>query len=108
MRQKSILLAVVLALFTITLATAKTYGISFTSPAKVGSVQLKPGDYKLTVEGNKATFTNVKSREAYTTDTKVENSAKSFEDTKVDTKTDGGTTVVTDIEVGGSKLKLDF
>jgi hypothetical protein len=105
---KSVLLAAVLAAFTLSLAIAKTYTISFASPMKVGSVQLKAGEYRLSVDGNKATFTEVKSHQAFTTDTKVESVDKSFDNTRMDTTTDGGATTVKDIQVGGSKIKLDF
>jgi len=109
MKLKSVLLAAVLALVTLSLANAKTYSISFSNPIKVGSVQLKAGDYKLQVEGNKATFTNVKSHETFSTDAaKVESVDKSYENTRVDTSTDNGATVAKDIEVGGSKIKIDF
>ena len=108
MRPKTVLLAAVLALFALTLASAKTYSITFSNNMKIGTVQLKPGDYKLAVDGSKATFTDLKSKQTFTTDTKVENTQKSFENTRVDSSTDGATTVVKDIEVGGSKLKLGF
>jgi len=105
---KSVLLAAVLAAFTLSLAIAKTYTISFASPMKVGSVQLKAGEYRLSVDGNKATFIEVNSAKATTTDVKVENSDKKFDQTTVNSTTDGGTSVVKDIELGGSKIKIDF
>jgi opacity protein-like surface antigen len=106
---KSVLLAAVLALVTLSLASAKSYTISFANPTKVGSVQLKAGEYKLQLDGTKATFTSVKSHESFSTDaTKVESVDKSFENTRIDTSTDNGSTVAKDIEVGGSKIKIDF
>ena len=108
MKLKSLFLASVLATFTLSLAVAKTYDISFASPAKVGNVQLKAGDYRMSVNGNKATFTDVATLKTVTTDVKVENTDKKFDDTKVDSTTDGGTTVVKDIQIGGSKMKIDF
>ena len=108
MKLKTLVLAGVLAIFTMSLAFAKTYDISFSSPTKVGSVQLKAGDYRMSLNGNKATFTDVQTLKNFTTDVKVENTDKKFDDTKVNTTSDGGTTVVKEIEVGGSKIKLDF
>jgi len=105
---KSVLLAAVLAAFTLSLAIAKTYTISFASPMKVGSVQLKAGEYRLSVDGNKATFTDANSNKSVTTDVKVENSDKKFDQTLIDSTNDGGTNVVKDIELGGSKIKIDF
>ena len=108
MRLKSVLLATVLAIFTLSMTFAKTYDVSFSSTTKVGSVQLKAGDYHLKVDGNKATFIEVNSAKATTTDVKVENSDKKFDQTTVNSTTDGGTSVVKDIELGGSKIKIDF
>jgi hypothetical protein len=39
---------------------------------------------------------------------KVETTDTKFGDTKVDATTDGSTSVVKDIELGGSKVKIDF
>jgi hypothetical protein len=107
MKLKSLLFVGVLAIFTLSVAAAKTYGITFTSTSKVGTLQLKAGDYRLQVDGNKITFIDAK-RKSFTTDGKVENSDKSFGFTRMDSSTEGDTTVVKDIEVGGSKLKIDF
>jgi hypothetical protein len=107
-KTKTILLAGVLAILTLSFAAAKTYGITLASPVKAGSLQLKAGDYKLTVDGNKITFLNVKSKQAFTTDGKIENSPKTYDFTRLDTATEGSDTVVKDIEVGGSKIKIDF
>jgi hypothetical protein len=108
MKLKSMLMAGVLAIFCLTLASAKTYDISFASAAKVGNIQLKAGDYRMSVNGTKATFTDVSTLKTYTTEIKVENSDKKFDETKVNTSSDGGTPVVKDIELGGSKMKVDF
>jgi hypothetical protein len=108
MKLKSLVLAGVVAIFTMSMAIAKTYDISFSSPTKVGSVQLKAGDYRMSVNGTKATFTDVSTLKTVTTDVKVENTDTKFDDTKVNTSNDGGTMVVKDIEIGGSKIKIDF
>ena len=108
MKLKSLVLAGVLAIFTMSMAFAKTYDISFSSTTKVGNVQLKPGDYRMSVSGNKATFTDVNTLKQVTTDVKVENSEKKFDETKVNSTTEGSTTIVKEIEIGGSKMKIDF
>jgi hypothetical protein len=107
MKLKSLFLAGVLAISTLSLAFAKTYDITFASPTKAGTLQLKAGDYKLKLDGTKVTFIDAKQK-AFTTDGKVENATKSFDVTKVNTSTEGGATVVKDIELGGSKIKIDF
>jgi len=108
MTTKTAFLAGVLAIFTLSIAAAKTYDITLSSAVKAGSVQLKAGAYKIAIDGSKVTFTNAKTRESVTTDGKVENAPKSYDYTRVDTSTEGTTTVVKEIEVGGSKIKIDF
>ena len=108
MKLKTLVLAGVLAIFTMSIAVAKTYDISFSSPTKVGNLQLKAGDYRMSVNGNKATFTDVSTLKTVTTEVKVETTDTKFDETRIDATTDGGTTVVKDIELGGSKIKIDF
>ena len=108
MKIKSLFLAGVLAIVTLSLAVAKSYDISFSTPTKAGSLQLKAGDYHLTVTGNKATFTDVKTQKTFTTDVTIQNAPNKFDVTKVETTTNGDATIVKDIEIGGSKIKVDF
>jgi hypothetical protein len=108
MNTKTAFLAGVLAIFTLSIAAAKTYEITLSSPVNAGSVQLKAGEYKISINGSKVTFTDAKTSKSVTTDGKVENAAKSYDTTRMDTSTEGNTTVVKDIEVGGSKIKIEF
>jgi copper(I)-binding protein len=108
MKLKFLFLAGVVAIFTLSTAVAKSYDVAFASPTKAGSLQLKAGGYRLSVSGNKVTFTAVDTEKSVTTEVKVENADKKFVETKVDSTNEGGTTVVQDIELGGSKIKLDF
>jgi hypothetical protein len=98
----------ILALCSLTLAFAKNYELTLSSTTKVGSVQLKPGQYTLKVQGDKATFTEVETAKQFTTTVKVENGAQKFDTTRVDANKDGNVDVVKDIELGGSKTKLEF
>ena len=108
MKLKTLVLAGVMAIFTMSIAFAKTYDISFSSPTKVGNVQLKAGDYRMSVNGTKATFTDVNTLKTVSTDVKVETTDTKFDTTKIDATTDGRTSVVKDIELEGSKVKIDF
>jgi hypothetical protein len=108
MKLKSLFLAGLLAIFTISTAAAKSYDVAFSSPTKAGSLQLKAGAYRLSVNGNKATFTAIENAKSFTTDVKVETGDQKFAETKVDSTSEGGTNVVKDIELGGSKIRLDF
>src|SRR5579862_8436718 len=108
MKLNTILLSGLLAIATISVASAKSYDIVLSSATKVGNVQLKPGAYHLTVNGTKATFKDVDTSKSFTTDVKVENSDTKFDETRVETSTDGGASVIKDIQLGGSKTQIDF
>lgn len=116
MKLNTILLAGVLVVFATSTAVAggnvpkvKTYVVTFSSSTKVGSLNLKAGDYRLQIEGNQATFTDVITAKSVTTDVKaVENSEKKFTKTIINTTTEGKADVVKDIELQGSTTKIDF
>lgn len=111
MKLKLLFLPALLSVATLCLASSKTYDVSFSSATKLGSLELKAGKYSLKVDGTKAIFTsvtNLKKPQSFTVDVKVENNPSTFEYTQVDASTDGSTTVVKDIELGGSKTKIDF
>ncbi len=108
MSAKSLLLAGVLVISSISLASAKTYEISLAGPTKAGNLTLKPGQYRLKVEGTTATFTFVETSKQFTTTVKIDTADKKFDDTRVDANKDGGTDVIKDIELGGTKTKLEF
>ena len=105
---KKLLSIGVLTLLSLSILCAKTYTITIISPTKAGSAQLKPGDYKVKVEGSNAVFTEVNSSKSVTTPVKVENGDKKYDDTRVQITKDGGTDRLDDIELGGSKTKLEF
>jgi len=105
---KKLLAMGALTLFSLSILSAKTYQITITAPTKAGSVQLKPGEYKLKVDGSNATFTEVNSYKSVTTPVKVENGDKKYDDTRVQITKDGATDKLEDIELGGSKTKLEF
>jgi hypothetical protein len=102
MTSKSLLLIGTLALAGI--ASAKSYDIILSAPAKAGSVQLPAGEYSLKVQGNNAVFTNVETGKSITAAVKVENGAKKFEQTAVDS-TDNQ---IKSIELGGSSTVLEM
>ena len=106
---KQLLAVACLALFALTVVSAKSYNITVSTPSKAGTVQLKPGQYKLTVEGGNATFTEqTNSQKTYTTPVKVQEADKKFEDTRVISSKDGDVEKINEIDLGGSKTKLGF
>jgi len=109
MTMKSMLMVGVLALSTLSVASAKTYEITLSSPSKVGKTQLAPGAYKLKVDGNKATFVSVDtSKEVVSTTVKVDTGDKKYDVTAIDSSKQGETEQINSIELGGSKTKLEF
>ena len=106
MTSKSLLLIGTLALAGI--ASAKSYDIVLSAPAKAGSVQLAAGEYSLKVQGNNAVFTNVDTGKSFTTAVKSEDAGKKFEATAVDTNNKNGSDEITAIELGGSSTKLEM
>jgi len=86
----------------------KTCVISIVAPTKVGNAQLKPGDYKVKVEGSNAVFTELESSKSVTTPVKVEDGNEKFDETRVQITRTSGAAVLEEIDLGGSKTKLEF
>jgi hypothetical protein len=108
MTMKSTLMVGVLALSTLSLASAKTYEITLSAPSKVGNMQLAAGAYKLSFDGNKAVFTNLNTAKQVTADVKVDTVEKKYEVTSIDSTKSGEVEQINAIELGGSKTKLEF
>jgi hypothetical protein len=108
MSAKYLFLAGILAFSSLSFASAKTYEITLSKPAKAGNLQLKAGEYRMRVDGEKVVFTFVETSKQFTTSVKVETADKKFDDTKVDASKEGDTDVIKDIELGGSKTKIEF
>jgi hypothetical protein len=105
---KKFMVVAALALSSLTIVSAKSYDIILSSLTKAGSITLKPGQYKLKVDGTTATFTDVNTSKSFTTTVKVETTDKKFDDTRVQSKKDGETDAIEEIDLGGSKTKLGF
>ena len=105
---KKILAISVIALSSLSIVCAKSYDIVLSNPTKAGNVQLKPGQYKLKIDGSNATFTEVDSSKSFTTTVKVETNQKKFDGTKVQSKKDGDVDRLEEIDLGGSTTKLSF
>ncbi len=108
MTNKFALLTVAVALSTLAIAGPKNYNVVFSTPTKAGSIDLAPGDYKMKVEGSNAIFTDEHTGASVTVPVKVENTETKFNSTVLDTKMEGKTALLTSIELGGSKIKLEF
>jgi hypothetical protein len=90
------------------IASAKSYDIRLESRAMVGNQELKPGDYKLKIEGTQAVFTDVQTSKSWTATVKVENAAQKFGDTVVESTQQGDMAHINAIDLAGSSTKLEF
>ena len=106
MTTKSLLMIGTLALASI--ASAKSYDIILSAPAKAGALQLNAGEYSLKVQGSNAVFTNVETGKSFTAPVTVQAGSKKFENTAVDTTKANGEDKITTIELGGSNTQLQL
>ena len=100
-----ILKRLMFGLGTVALAIASAAGsnhIDLSQPTWVGNTQLKPGSYKVAIQGSTAVFTNGKTVvEAPVT---VENTDHTVSLTEVETKA----SKITEIRLGGTSTRLIF
>jgi hypothetical protein len=92
----------------LSIASAKSYTIAFTSPTIVGSTQLQAGEYTLKVDGTNAVFTKVDSNKSVTAPVKIENADKKYATTSIKTTQEGDAQHIDNIQLGGSTTTLVF
>ena len=85
---------------------APVYKVTINEDAVVGGSAIKAGDYRIEVNGDKATLKAGKT--SIEVPVKIENSNEKFQYTSVECVTNGGKTVLEDIRVGGTSTKLVF
>src|SRR6266496_7320 len=107
-KMKKLVLTGILCLSTLGILSAKSYSITLANPTQAGDVQLRPGDYKMKVEGGMAVFTDLDRNKRFTVPVKVENSDDKFSETAVITKNDGGVDRIKEIDLGGSHMKIEI
>jgi hypothetical protein len=89
------------------LAAAKNYSFSMYDTAKAGNVQLKPGDYKVKVEGTKISVMDSDGK-VITSKATLQPAEKKYEQTAVAMKKAGNGNEIQWIELGGTKDNLVF
>jgi hypothetical protein len=97
-----------LALFILALAvvSASTHTVTLFQPSVVNGTELKPGDYKLVVENDKATIMKGKNKVEATV--KVETGNDKFSATSVRYTSEAGKYKVREIRLGGTNTTLVF
>jgi hypothetical protein len=73
-----------------------------------GSTELKPGEYRLKVEGSQAIFTDTQSSKSFTVPVKVQNNQTKFGQTVVESSSQNGMDNIHAINLAGSTTKLEF
>ena len=97
------------ALFGLAIASAKSYEISVDTVSKAGDLQLKPGMYKVTLNGDKVKFTDENSGKSVETNATVESNGKNkFDATALETEQVNGVTTIHEIDLGGTPTKVLF
>jgi hypothetical protein len=98
----------IILLITVALAAASaaTYDLTLFQPSVVNGTELKPGEYKITVDANKAVI--AKGKEKVEVAVKVENTDSKFNSTSVRYASQDGKNKVREIRLGGTNTKLIF
>ena len=87
-------------------SAASSYHFSLFQPSILAGKELKPGDYKLQLNGDKAIIKVGK--ETVEAAVKVENGTQKFSETSVRFGTADGKMTVQEIRLGGTSTKLVF
>jgi hypothetical protein len=104
MTKKLIILSVVLT--ALVFGAAANYTVKVFDPLTVSGKDIKPGDYKMSLENNKATF--FVGKERIEANVKVEETGEKYASTSVRFAQDNGKNKVQEIRLGGTKTKLIF
>ncbi len=107
MKSSILLVAALLSLSTFAFAK-KTCEITLAHASNAGGVELKAGHYSVKVDTGVAVFTNVGSGEEYMVGVKMQNSARKFDATQVDTDSTGSVDTLKDIQLGGTTTQIEF
>lgn len=102
--KKLILGAMLLAL--VAFAASNVFHVTFQTSAWLGATEIKPGDYKITVEDGKATLKAGKT--LFTAPASLETGEKVFRVTAVITRIVGDKPQLEAIEIGGGKTRIVF
>jgi hypothetical protein len=87
-------------------SAAPVYKVTLTESAVIAGSVVKPGDYRIVVNGDKATLTSGKT--TLEVPVKVETGTQKYQFTSVESRTEAGKTVLDDIHVGGTSTTLVF
>jgi hypothetical protein len=94
------------ASFALLASAAPVYKVTLTEPAVIAGSVVKAGDYRIVVNGEKATLTMGKT--SLEVPVKVQNGNRKFDYTSIECSTEAGKNMLDDIQVGGTTTTLVF
>ncbi|WP_321473754.1 hypothetical protein [uncultured Paludibaculum sp.] len=103
---KTVMFFVLFLTVALVCASAATYQVTLFQASTVAGHELKAGDYKLTVDNDKATI--AKGKEKVEATVKVETSDTKYSATSIRYADDNGKMKVQEIRLGGTTTKLVF
>ena len=87
-------------------ASSASYSVTLFQPSTVAGTELKAGEYKLTIDGDKATIT--KGKEKVEAAVKMETAESKFASTSIRYADQGGKMKIQEIRLGGTTTKVVF
>ncbi len=103
---KKTLFLTLITLMAASFATAETYTVKLHQPSIVEGKELKPGNYKVELTGEKVKLT--KGNETVETAAKSEDSTERFAFTSVRYTDENGKMKISEIRLGGTSTKIVF
>lgn len=92
--------------FALAVASASTHNVQLFQPSVVSGQELKPGQYKLTIDDSKVVIS--KGKQSVEAAVQLETSDSKFSSTSVRYTNDNGKMKVREIRLGGTNTKLIF
>jgi hypothetical protein len=92
----------------LSVAGAKSYDVTFASPSVLGAVEVPAGLYQLKFDGAKVTLVNASNGKRLEADATMQEMPTKFAETIVQSKHIDGKDLVNEIQIGGTKMALDF
>lgn len=108
MQMKPVLAIGALMLGTLGIASAKSYNFTLSDNTDIGGTQLKAGHYSLKVNGSQAEFRNTDTNSSVSAPVTIQSAPTKFNNTMVLTDQRNGADHLQEIDLGGSKTKLEF
>lgn len=87
----------------------RSYPVTLTNAAKVGSVELKPGEYRLVLDGSSAHFAHQNTGKKIKVLATIDDTAgKKFDKTEIHSTRANGEVLITEIRLGGTTTRVAF